>query len=159
MTAYVLTGLVQAKATGYDVEEARIVRARKWLLAEFSESTEVKTDLRAYMAYALVMSGSDSNLTVVDSVWNQRATLTSYGKALLGLAMAQINDPRANDLAKQLSSEAKQDDSASLVAHRYQLPDGLLRRHHAASYGVRGQAAQSGRSAECAACPRRRCIS
>ena len=111
MTAYVLTGLVQAKATGYDVDEARIVRARKWLMSEFSKSTEVKTDLRAYMSYALVMSGSDSNATVVESVWTQRATLTSYGKALLGLAMAQISDSRAIDLAKQLSSEAKQDDA------------------------------------------------
>ncbi len=111
MTAYVITGLVQAKATGYDVDEARIVRARTWLLSEFSTSMAVKTDLRAYMAYALAMSGSNSNATVVDSVWNQRATLTSYGKALLGLAMAQINDPRAKDLAGQLSSEAKQDDA------------------------------------------------
>ena len=61
------------------------------------------------MAYALVLSGSESNATILDSVWSQRSTLTSYGKALLGLAMAQVNDSRANDLAKQLSSEAKQD--------------------------------------------------
>ena len=92
MTAYVLTGLVQAKAAGYDVEDARIVRARKWLLTQFTQSTSVKTDLRAYMAYSLVLSGSDSNATIIDSVWNQRATLTPYGKALLGLAMAQVND-------------------------------------------------------------------
>ena len=111
MTAYVLAGLVQAKGTGYDVEDARIERARKWLLPQFTRSTAVKTDLRAYMAYALVLSGTDSNAAIVDSVWNQRATLTSYGKALLGLAMAQISDGRANDLAKQLVSDVKQDDS------------------------------------------------
>ncbi|HVP55764.1 MAG TPA: alpha-2-macroglobulin family protein [Candidatus Eisenbacteria bacterium] len=111
MTAYVLAGLVQAKAAGYEVEDARIYRARKWLLPEFNRSTAVKTDLRAYMAYALVLSGSDSDTAIVDSVWNQRATLTSYGKALLGLATMQINDPRANDLAKQLASDAKQDES------------------------------------------------
>src|SRR5271166_3339270 len=111
MTAYVLAGLVQAKSAGYEVEDARIARARKWLLHEFTRSTAVKTDLRAYMAYALVVSGTDSNASIVDSVWKQRATLTSYGKALLGLAMAQINDGRASDLAKQLASDAKQDDS------------------------------------------------
>jgi len=111
MTAYVLAGLTQAKSAGYDVEQARIDRARKWLLPEFTRSAAVKTDLRAYMAYALVLSGTDSNATIVESVWNQRSTLTSYGKALLGLAMAQINDSRANDLAKQLISDAKQDDA------------------------------------------------
>ncbi len=111
MTAYVLAGLVQAKAAGYDVEDGRIARARKWLLPEFNRSTAVKTDLRAYMAYALVLSGADSNGAIVDSVWTQHSTLTSYGQSLLGLAMAQMNDARASDLAKQLASDAKQDDS------------------------------------------------
>jgi len=111
MTAYVLTGLVQAKAAGYEVEDARIERARKWLLPQFNQSIKVKTDLRAYMVYALVLSGSDSNASILDSVWNQRTTLTAYGQALLGLAMAQVNDSRAGELAKQLSAEAKHDDS------------------------------------------------
>ena len=111
MTAYVLAGLVQAKSAGYDVEQDRIDRARKWLLPQFTRSTAAKTDLRAYMAYALVLSGGESNATILDSVWSQRSTLTSYGKALLGLAMAQTSDARANDLAKQLTSDAKQDDS------------------------------------------------
>ena len=101
MTAYVLAGLAQAKSAGYDVEQNRIDRARKWLVPEFTRSTAVKTDLRAYMAYALVLSGTDSNAAIVDSVWNQRSTLTSYGKALLGLAMAQIND-----CSRQRSGEA-----------------------------------------------------
>ncbi len=111
MTAYVLAGLTQAKSAGYDVEQDRIDRARKWLVPEFTRSTAVKTDLRAYMAYALVLSDSNADRAILDSVWNQRSTLTSYGKALLGLAMAQVNDPRANDLAKQLGSAAKQDDA------------------------------------------------
>ena len=111
MTAYVVAGLVQAKGAGYDVEDARIEHARKWLLPQFTRSTSVKTDLRAYMAYALVLTGTDSNIAIVDAVWSQRATLTSYGKALLGLAMERINDSRANDLEKQLAADAKQDDS------------------------------------------------
>jgi|HubBroStandDraft_6_1064221.scaffolds.fasta_scaffold00933_13 uncharacterized protein YfaS (alpha-2-macroglobulin family) len=111
MTAYVLAGLVQAKSAGYDVEQDRIDRARKWLVPEFTRSAAVKTDLRAYMAYALVLSGTESNATIVDSVWSQRSTLTAYGKALLGLAMVQIDDSRANDLAKQLTVDAKRDDA------------------------------------------------
>jgi len=111
MTAYVLTGLVQAKAAGYEVEADRIDRARKWLLTPFTRSNSVKTDLRAYMAYALVLSGNESNATILNSVWSQRATLTPYGNALLGLAMAQVNDSRASELAKQLSSDVKQEAS------------------------------------------------
>ncbi len=63
------------------------------------------------MAYALVLSGSDGNADTIDSVWKQRSTLTAYGKAVLGLAMLQANDNRAKELASQLESEAKQDDS------------------------------------------------
>jgi alpha-2-macroglobulin len=111
MTAYVLAGLSQAKAGGFDVKQDAIDKARQWLLPEFNRSTKARTDLRAYMAYALVLSGTDSNAQIVDSVWQQRSTLTAYGQAVLGLAMLQVNDSRANDLAKQLEGEAKQDDS------------------------------------------------
>ncbi len=47
----------------------------------------------------------------LNSVWEQRSTLTSYGQALLGLAMAEAGDARAGDLAKQLEGAAKQDES------------------------------------------------
>ena len=110
MTAYVLAGLAQAKAAGYDVKREMIDTAHVWLLKEFAKTQNVRTDLRAYMAYALVLSGSDSNATVLDSVWNQRSTLTPYGQALLGLAMRQAGDSRANDLVKQLESNVKQND-------------------------------------------------
>ena len=110
MTAYVLAGLSQAKAAGFDVKQDAIDHGRDWLKPYFDRSQKVKTDLRAYMAYALVLSGTRET-AVLDSVWNQRSTLTSYGKALLGLAMLEMNDPRAGELTKQLEGEAKQDDS------------------------------------------------
>jgi uncharacterized protein YfaS (alpha-2-macroglobulin family) len=111
MTAYVLAGLSQAKTAGFEVKQDSIDKARAWLLPVFQNSTKVKTDLRAYMAYALVLSGTDSNAQVLDSVWQQRSTLTSYGQAVLGLAMVQANDNRAKELTNQLESSAKQDDS------------------------------------------------
>src|SRR5208283_2021100 len=110
MTAYVLAGLSQAKAAGFDVKQDAIDRGRGWLKPYFDRSQKVKTDLRAYMAYALVLSGTREP-AVLDSVWNQRSTLTAYGQALLGLAMLEVNDGRANELAKQLEADAKQDDS------------------------------------------------
>jgi uncharacterized protein YfaS (alpha-2-macroglobulin family) len=111
MTAYVLAGLSQAKTAGFDVKQDAIDKGRAWLLPEFTKSTKVRTDLRAYMAYALVLSGTDSNSAVIDSVWTQRSTLTAYGEAILGLTMLQGNDGRAKDLTTQLEGEAKQDNS------------------------------------------------
>ncbi len=111
MTAYVLAGLVQAKAAGYEVRQDMINSGRKWLLKEFANTQNVRSDLRAYMAYALVLSGTESNATVLDSVWTQRSTLTPYGQALLGLAMQHAGDARAGDLVKQLESSAKQTES------------------------------------------------
>ncbi len=111
MTAYVLAGLVQAKAAGFEVKDDMIDSGRAWLLKQFAKTQNVRTDLRAYMAYALVLSGSDSNATVLDAVWDQRSTLTPYGQALLGLAMQKAGDARANDLVKQLESGAKQNDA------------------------------------------------
>jgi hypothetical protein len=110
MTAYVLAGLSQAKTAGFEVKQDAIDRGRGWLRPQFDRSEKVKTDLRAYMAYALVLSGTQET-AVLDSVWNQRSTLTAYGQALLGLAMLEMSDNRANELSKQIEAEAKQDDS------------------------------------------------
>ncbi len=110
MTAYVLAGLSQAKAAGFDVKQDAIDKGRDWLRGQFDQSQKVRTDLRAYMAYALVLSGV-RDPAVVDSVWNQKSTLTAYGQAVLGLAILELNDGRAKQLTTQLEGEAKQDDS------------------------------------------------
>ncbi len=110
MTAYVLAGLNQAKAAGFDVKQDAMDKGRDWLRGQFDHSERIRTDLRAYMAYALVLSGVRDG-AVIDSVWNQRSTLTAYGQAVLGLAMLELNDARAKDLTTQLEGEAKQDDS------------------------------------------------
>ncbi len=54
MTAYVLAGLVQARDAGYDVKQDMIESGRAWLLKEFAKTQNVRTDLRAYMAFVLV---------------------------------------------------------------------------------------------------------
>ena len=111
MTAYVLIGLSQAKAAGFGVQQNMIDGARAWLLKEFAKTQNARADLRAYMAYALVVSGTESNATVLDSVWSQRSDLTPYGQALLGIAMRQAGDARDGDLVKQLETSVKQNDT------------------------------------------------
>ncbi len=87
MTAYVLAGSTQAKAAGFNMKQDAIDKGRGWLRTQFGRSQKVRTDLRAYMAYALFVLSGVTDKSVVDSVWSQRSTLTPYGEAVLGLAM------------------------------------------------------------------------
>jgi hypothetical protein len=109
MTAYVLIGLSIAQKAGYGVRPYDIQRARTWLGGAFAEQTRADPDLRAYLAYALAVSG-EPDRAVLDAVWNQRKGLTPYGRALLGLAMEAAADSRAQELAAQLETEARGDE-------------------------------------------------
>jgi hypothetical protein len=57
------------------------------------------------MAYSLALSGLDDK-AVRDSVWEERKDLSPYGAAMLGLAMVQMKDPRAHDLANLVEKGA-----------------------------------------------------
>jgi hypothetical protein len=117
MTAYVITGLALARQAGYPVREYDLDRARTWLHGAFDREKATYADLRAYMAYVLVLSapsgakGPDAkDQYVLNVVWEQRKDLTPYGAALLGLAFDTVGDSRAKDLAAQLESQARQDE-------------------------------------------------
>ncbi|MGA3209704.1 MAG: MG2 domain-containing protein [Terriglobales bacterium] len=128
MTAYVLQGLAQAHAAGYEMQDRRkdapaqpphgtvaegtptaMQRAQVWLQNRFYEDTKIVSDLRAYMAYALSESGM-RDPAMLDSVWQQRSGLTVYGAALLGLALQASGDARSGELATRLESEVKSGD-------------------------------------------------
>ena len=87
---------------GRSVAAARVQQAR----------TKVRTDLRAYMAYALVAQRTQTR-TQPSSIPSGASAPRSppTDRPCWGLAMLQVNDARANDLAKQLEGEAKQDDT------------------------------------------------
>lgn len=106
MTAYVLSGLAVADKAGYPAREYVVRRARNWLRGAFDRESRAYPDLRAYMAYALVVSGLEEP-AVLDTVWQQRAELTPYGQALLGLAMDHAGDARAEELAAALEQSAR----------------------------------------------------
>jgi len=109
MTAYVLAGLAQAQEAGVQVDEYRMDQARTWLRAAFDRESRAYADLRAYLAYSLALAG-DRDLAVRDAVWAQRADLSNYGRALLGLAMYRAADDRSKELAAELERAAKSDD-------------------------------------------------
>ncbi len=109
MTAYVLNGLVQARVAGYDVDSGRIRRARRWLRDEFRRQDRARADLRAYLAYTLVLS-DPANKDLLEPVWENREKLSPYGWALLGLAFEAAKDPRIEQVAGQLEGSVSEDE-------------------------------------------------
>jgi uncharacterized protein YfaS (alpha-2-macroglobulin family) len=112
MSAYVLAGLSQAKQIGYDVDSDRISKARSWVRQKFESDQKIVADLRAYMAYSLALSGVKDK-AVLDSVWREKAELTPYGSAMLGLALDLSNDSRVTELADLVEKGASVDDQTA----------------------------------------------
>ncbi|HET9697532.1 MAG TPA: hypothetical protein VFP40_11745, partial [Terriglobales bacterium] len=105
MSSYVLAGLSQAKQLGYDVKPESISKGQQWVKATFDRDKKIVPDLRAYMAYSLVLSGI-ADKAVVDSVWDQRKDLSPYGAAMLGLSLDLLHDSRTAELASQVEKGA-----------------------------------------------------
>jgi alpha-2-macroglobulin len=105
MSSYVLAGLSQARDAGYDVKPEAVSKAQGWVKKAFDGDRKIVADMRAYMAYSLVLSGMNDK-AVLDSVWEDRKELTPYGAAMIGLAMVQAKDPRVNDLANMVEKGA-----------------------------------------------------
>jgi len=103
MTAYVVAGLSQAKAAGVQVNQQAIDKGAAWVQKHFAEDSKLAADLRAYMAY------STGNVAHLAQVYDQRAKLSPYGMALLGLGLEQAKDARAAEIAGFLEGGAQQD--------------------------------------------------
>ena len=108
MTAYVVAGLSQAKSAGAQIDDDRVAKGVAWLQNDFTHDSKLNPDLRAYMAYALASAGQNASQQI-SAVYDERAKLTPYGAALLGLAMEQAKDSRAASLAQSLESSVRQD--------------------------------------------------
>jgi len=109
MTAYVVSGLGQAKAAGYAIDDERLNNARNWLAAQLAAHPDMIPDLRVYATYALATTGGAPK-DAVDRSWASRDKLSDEGLALLGLAMDASGDGRARDAALLLEKKAKVSD-------------------------------------------------
>ena len=108
MTAYVVAGLVQARATGTQVRQDVIDKGVAWLKKDFAADPKLAADLRAYLVYALAVAGHADSATL-GQVYDKRSALSPYGLALLGLALEQTKDSRAREIADTLIAAARQD--------------------------------------------------
>jgi hypothetical protein len=107
MTAYVVAGLAQAQTAGIPVDADRIQKGGAWLLADFAKDSKMAADLRAYIAYAMAVS-KQSDFAPFRDVYEKRAQLSPYGLAVLGLALEQLHDSRAGEIAGELGRKVEQ---------------------------------------------------
>ncbi len=122
MTAYVVSGLGQARDAGRTVDNDRMDKGRAWLQSTLAAHPEMIPDLRAYVVFALATTGGAAK-DQLDKAWDSRSKLSDEGLALVGLAMDAASDGRAHDAATLLEKKAKVSD---IDAHWEGSFDGLL---------------------------------
>jgi alpha-2-macroglobulin len=122
MTAYVVSGLGQAKDAGYKIEEYRLNRGRQWLNSALTAHPDMVSDLRAYVVYALATTGGAPK-DALNKAWQSRSKLSDEGLALVGLALDAAGDSRAKDAVQLLEKKAKTTESDAYWAGNF---DGLL---------------------------------
>ncbi len=122
MTAYALWGLDEARRAGVKVQEFRINNGARALAQLYTAYPRVEPDLKVYEAYVLqraaaneaevtwFMDGRQFSYThraAREELWNARARMSAYGRALLLLLMDEVKDARGNELARSLAGEAE----------------------------------------------------
>ncbi len=122
MTAYVVSGLGQAKEAGYKIDEDRLNKSRDWLNSALAAHPNMVPDLRAYVVYALATTGGAPK-DALDKAWSSRDKLSDEGLALIGLALDAAGDSRAKEAATLLEKKARTTDTDAYWSGNY---DGLL---------------------------------
>ena len=118
MTAYVISGLGQAKDAGYKIDEDRLGKARTWLQSALTAHPDMLPDLRAYAVYALATTGGAPK-DAIEKVWNSRSKLSDEGLALAGLALDAAGDNRAKEATTLLEEKAKTDEADAWWSGNY----------------------------------------
>lgn len=127
MTAYVLGGLCIARSGGIKIPDDVLRQGQEFLLDGLSRPIS-DDDLAAWMLYAVatcqteLSRGNREEVTseepeqateTLKDLWSKRATLTSYGQALLVLSAYQLGrEDWAKDLARDLAKASIKETSA-----------------------------------------------
>ena len=118
MTAYVVAGLSQAQAAGYEVQQSAIGSGKKFLHEALRKHPNMIADLQAYVVYSLALAG-DRNTKDMESVWQKRDKLATEGIAFAGLTMQLSKDPRASEAAQRLRGMATAEGDATYWPSRF----------------------------------------
>jgi uncharacterized protein YfaS (alpha-2-macroglobulin family) len=115
MTAYVVDGLFLASKAGYEVDDARMMKAREKLggliiNGKTDDGHDIDMETRAYMIYAYSETGG-VDARYVEDLFNNRGRLQPYGRALLALTLKQRGDSnRARQVAAEIERTASETD-------------------------------------------------
>ncbi|HMJ60316.1 MAG TPA: hypothetical protein VK493_01090, partial [Bryobacteraceae bacterium] len=123
MTAYVVAGLSEARSDGITLQPGAIDKGAAWITKDLEQDKSLGPDLRAYLGYALAVAGH-ADAATLDHSYGERATLSAYGTAILGLAFEISKDARAGELARRLEATVQQaGDEASWPTERDEMLD------------------------------------
>jgi uncharacterized protein YfaS (alpha-2-macroglobulin family) len=107
MTAYVVSGLAQAKDAGYAKAEADLGGGVAYLQKQLAQHPRMLPELRAYVLYALSQAGAKNLEPSVETLWSRRSDLSAEGLALTGMVMLRTGDSRAAQVAQMLEAKAQ----------------------------------------------------
>lgn len=122
MTAYALWGMDEARRAGVKVTDYRIGNGARALAKLYTSYPRAEPDLKAYEAYVLqraAANGSEivwyedgkqgryTHVAARDELWEARARMSVYGRALLLLLLDEAKDLRGDELAQSLTGEAQ----------------------------------------------------
>ena len=107
VSAYVVFGLQRAHAAGFAVDSALLERGADYLTRQLTPPAvqrSYRANEQAFLLYVLADGGhGDTGRTV--ALYESRATLDHYGKALLALAFGRIDDPTSAERIAVLLDE------------------------------------------------------
>jgi alpha-2-macroglobulin len=109
MTAYVVSGLAQAKTAGYAKAGTNLSGGVSYLQKQLAEHPRMIPELRAYVVYALSLAGVGELGPSIEAVWSRRSDLSAEGLALTGMVMLRSGDSRSGQIAQMLETKARQD--------------------------------------------------
>jgi alpha-2-macroglobulin len=107
MTAYVVSGLAQAKSAGYTKAGPNISGGVGYLQKQLAQHPRMIPELRAYVVYALSLAGAPNLASSTETLWSRRSDLSAEGLALTGMVMQRTGDSRVPQIAQMLESKAK----------------------------------------------------
>jgi uncharacterized protein YfaS (alpha-2-macroglobulin family) len=108
MTAYVVSGLGEgAKFMPPNNDQRYMLNTGvNYLQNELAKHPRMRPELRAAVVYALAEAGEKDLGAALDLQWSRRKDMNAEAIAMTGLAMLQVGDSRAPQLAKLLASQA-----------------------------------------------------
>ena len=109
MTAYVVGGMGQgSQVVPLNNEQAQMLRkGMAYLSKALNEHPTMRPELRAAVLYALAEAGDKRLGASLDAQWGRRKDLDAEALAMTGLAMLQVGDSRAAQVAALLASKAE----------------------------------------------------